>query len=163
MQKQSSEGFFNSFMTQAVIIQKPVHSKSMDQLLYDNGLRHERVKKGFMRIFAEFTKKHLCQNLFFDKFKLCRSATLLKSSLQSRYFLAKIVGTPFSQSTTAREIGKQNRKLLKRAVQVKEQVSEAVVRRLQIRCSKNFVSFTKNICVGVSFQKSCWPKCLQLF
>ena len=32
-------------------------------------------------------------------------------------------------------IGKQNRKLLKRAVQVKEQVSEAVVRRLQIRCS----------------------------
>ena len=32
-------------------------------------------------------------------------------------------------------IGKQNRKLLKRAVQVKEQVSEAAVRRLQIRCS----------------------------
>ena len=31
--------------------------------------------------------------------------------------------------------GKQNRKSLERAVQVKEQVSEAVVPRLQIRCS----------------------------
>ena len=31
--------------------------------------------------------------------------------------------------------GKQNRELFKRAVQVKEQVSEEVVRRLQIRCS----------------------------
>ena len=31
--------------------------------------------------------------------------------------------------------GKQNRKLLKGAVQAKERVSEAVVPRLQIRCS----------------------------
>ena len=38
-------------------------------------------KKGFMRIFAEFTKNHLCRNLFFDKVKLCISATSLKSSL----------------------------------------------------------------------------------
>ena len=38
-------------------------------------------KKGFMRIFAEFTKKHLCRNLFFDKVKLCRPATSLKPSL----------------------------------------------------------------------------------
>ena len=53
----------------------------MDWFLYDNGLRHERVKNGFMRIFAEFTKKYLCQNLFFDKVKLYRSATSLKSSL----------------------------------------------------------------------------------
>ena len=53
----------------------------MNWFLYDNGLRHERVKKGFMRIFAEFTKKHLCLNLFFDKVELCRAATSLKSSL----------------------------------------------------------------------------------
>ena len=36
----------NSFMTEAVIIQKPVHwfgSKSMDWFLY-NALRHETVK-----------------------------------------------------------------------------------------------------------------------
>ena len=57
-------------------------------------------------------------------------------------------GTPFfaeHHRTTASDcsnvdsneggIGKQNRKLLKRAVQVKEQVSEAVVRKLEIRCS----------------------------
>ena len=50
-------------------------------------------------------KKHLCLNLFFDKVKLCRSATSLKSSFQSRCFLvkfAKFVGTPFSQTTTGR-------------------------------------------------------------
>ena len=33
----------NSFMTEAVIIYKPVHS--VDWFLYDNGLRHERVKR----------------------------------------------------------------------------------------------------------------------
>ena len=33
----------NSFMTEAVIIEKPVH-QSMDWFLYDDGLRHERVK-----------------------------------------------------------------------------------------------------------------------
>ena len=38
-------------MTEAAIIQKPVHwfapqiHKSMDWFLYDNGLRHERVKR----------------------------------------------------------------------------------------------------------------------
>ena len=32
----------NSFMTEAVIIQKPV--KSVDWVLYDNGFRHEKVK-----------------------------------------------------------------------------------------------------------------------
>ena len=34
---------FNPFMTEAVIIQKP-----MDWFLYDNGLRHERVKEIFV-------------------------------------------------------------------------------------------------------------------
>ena len=53
----------------------------MDWFLYDNDLRHERVKKAFMRIFAEFTKKHPCRNLVLDKVKFCRSATSLKSSL----------------------------------------------------------------------------------
>ena len=75
-------------------------------------------KKGFMRIFAEFTKKHLCQNLFFDKV-FDNSATSLKS--RSRSFQAKIIGITFSQSTTGRlllivaisifnegKIGKQN-------------------------------------------------------
>ena len=35
-----------------------------------------RVFKGSVkRYFAEFTRKHLCANLFFDKVKLCKSAT----------------------------------------------------------------------------------------
>ena len=60
------------------------------------------LKKGFMRIFAEFTKN---------------------------------ININIKLNINGGRIGKQNRKLLKRAVQVKEQVSEAVVRRLQIRCS----------------------------
>ena len=38
-------------------------------------------KKSVMRNFAEFTRKHLCGNLFFDKVKLCRSAASMKASL----------------------------------------------------------------------------------
>ena len=56
-------------------------SKSMDWFLHDNGLRHERVKNGFMRIFAEFTKKISVPKSLFDKVKPYRSATSLKSSL----------------------------------------------------------------------------------
>ena len=42
---------------------------------------------------------------FFDKAKLCRSATSLKASLQRKCFLvkfAKFVETPFLQNTTER-------------------------------------------------------------
>ena len=52
----------------------------MDWFLYDNGLRHERVKhlfhkqppevfckKDVLRNFAKFTGKHLCQRFFFNK------------------------------------------------------------------------------------------------
>ena len=38
-------------------------------------------KKSVMTNFADFTRKHLCRNLFFDKVKLCRFATSLKTSL----------------------------------------------------------------------------------
>ena len=38
-------------------------------------------KKSVVIKFAEFTRKHLRRNLFFDKVKLCRSATSLKTSL----------------------------------------------------------------------------------
>ena len=38
-------------------------------------------KESVTRNFAEFTRKHLCRNLFFDKAKLCRSSTSLKASL----------------------------------------------------------------------------------
>ena len=62
-------------------------------------------KESVMRNFAEFTRKHLCRNLFFDKVKLCRSSTSLKTSLQRRCFLVnfgKFVRTPFLQNTTGR-------------------------------------------------------------
>ena len=65
--------------------------------------------------------------------------------LWSRCFLVKFAKFAEHQRKTASDcssiisskeiIGKQNRKLLKKAVEVKEQVPEAVVCRLQIRCS----------------------------
>ena len=83
------------------------------------------LEKSFKRNFPEFTKKYLCWNLLFDKVKLCSCATSFKSTVSD-----------FSNiSSNERRISKQNRKLLKQAVQVKEQVSEAIVSRLQIRCS----------------------------
>ena len=62
-------------------------------------------KKSVMRNFAEFTRKHLCCNLFFDKVKLCRSSDSLKTSLWRRCFLvnfAKLVRTPFLQNKIGR-------------------------------------------------------------
>ena len=54
---------------------------------------------------AEFPRKHLCRNLFFDKVKLCRSPALLKTRLYPRCFFvnfAKFEGTHFLQNTTRR-------------------------------------------------------------
>ena len=61
-------------------------------------------KKGVMRNFAEFTRKHLCRNLFFDKGKIFdKVATSLKTQVSSAgVFLrnfAKFVTTPFLQNT----------------------------------------------------------------
>ena len=39
----------------------------MDWFLYDNGLRHERVKIGALKNFEIFTGKHLRWSQFFDK------------------------------------------------------------------------------------------------
>ena len=53
-------------------------------------------EKGFLRNFAKFTGKHLCQNLFFNKVP---PASLLKKRLWHRYFsvnLANFLRTPFS-------------------------------------------------------------------
>ena len=38
-------------------------------------------KKGVMRNFAEFTRKHVSESIFFDKVKLCRSTASLKMRL----------------------------------------------------------------------------------
>ena len=65
----------------------------------------EEFFKSVMRNFAIFTRKHLCRNFCFDKVKLCRSATSLKTSLLRRCFLvnfAKFVRKTFLQNTTGR-------------------------------------------------------------
>ena len=45
------------------------------------------AKKGFLRNFAKFTGKHLCQNLFFNKAAGLRPVILLKKSLWTGVFL----------------------------------------------------------------------------
>ena len=55
-------------------------------------------KKGFLNNFANFTGKHLCQSLFFNKVRGLRPATLLKKRLWHRCFpvnFAKFLRTPF--------------------------------------------------------------------
>ena len=43
-------------------------------------------KKGVLRNFVQFTGKHLCQSLFFNKFAGLRPAILLKKRLLHRCF-----------------------------------------------------------------------------
>ena len=43
------------------------------------------IKKGALKNFAKFTRKHLCQSLFFDKVVGLRPATLLKEKLWHRW------------------------------------------------------------------------------
>ena len=49
-------------------------------------------KESVMRNFAEFTRKHLSRNLFFDKVKFCRCSTSLKVS-----FLAQVFSCEFCE------------------------------------------------------------------
>ena len=63
---------------------------------------HQRcsIIKCIDRNFAEFTGKHLCQSLFFNKIVGLRPATLLKKRLWNRCFpvnFAKLLRTPFLQ------------------------------------------------------------------
>ena len=51
-------------------------------------------KKGVLRNFAKFTRKHLCQSLLFDKVTGLRLETLLKKRLSHRNF-EEFLRTPF--------------------------------------------------------------------
>ena len=44
------------------------------------------VKKVFLNIFTKFTKKHLCQSLFFNKVAGLRPATLLRKDTGTSVF-----------------------------------------------------------------------------
>ena len=63
------------------------------------------MKKGVFTNFAKFTRKYLCQTLFFNKVADLRPATFLKKRLWHRCFpvnFAKFGRTPFLQNTSGR-------------------------------------------------------------
>ena len=70
------------------------------------GSNHHRkcsLRKGVLRNFAKFARKHLRQSLFFNKVAGLRSATLLKKRHWHRSFainFAKFLRTPFLQNTS---------------------------------------------------------------
>ena len=63
------------------------------------------VRKGVLRSFKKFYRKHLCQNLFLNKVAGLRLATLLKKKLCHRCFpvnFQKFLRMPFLQNTSER-------------------------------------------------------------
>ena len=52
-------------------------------------------KKGVLRNFAEFTGKHLCQSLFFNKNAVQRLELYLKRDSDTGVNFAKFLRTPF--------------------------------------------------------------------
>ena len=63
------------------------------------------MKKGVLRNFTKFTRKHLCQSLFFNKVATLRPTTLLKKGLWHRCFpvnFVKFLKAPFLQNTSGR-------------------------------------------------------------
>ena len=62
------------------------------------------ARKGVLRNFAQFTGRHLCQSLIFNRVAGLRSAILLKKKLWHKCFpvkFAKFLRTPFLQNTSA--------------------------------------------------------------
>ena len=60
-------------------------------------------KKRVLRIFAWFTKKHLCWSLFLIKLPDLQAFNFIKMKLQHRFFLvkfAKFLSAPFLQNTS---------------------------------------------------------------
>ena len=49
------------------------------------------VRKGVLRNYTKFTRKHLCQNLFFNKVVSLDPATLLKMRLWNRWLSVNVV------------------------------------------------------------------------
>ena len=71
----------------------------------DAAVKRGSIKKGIMRNFAKFTRKRLCQSLYFDKVRCYRSATSFKSRVQHKCFLVnlvKFVRTHFLHNTIGR-------------------------------------------------------------
>ena len=92
----SAESYHQSILTNMVMIQ------TFYVLILLQSYRSSRpevfCKKGVLENHAKFTRKHLCQSLFFNKVAFLRPATLLKKRLWHRCFpvnFAKFPRTPF--------------------------------------------------------------------
>ena len=69
--------------------------------------RHRRcsLRKGVLRNFTKFTRKHLCQSLFLNKVAGLRPAVLFQKRLWHRCFpvsFVKFLRTPFLQNSSGR-------------------------------------------------------------
>ena len=113
-------------------------------------MQKQPSERFFEKMLKEFKRKDPCRNLFFwcflvDFAKFVRMPFLQNSTVSILLIIAvSIVGKRVLTNITVNYdtktkayvlIRARSVKLLKREVQVKEKVSEAVVRRLQIRCS----------------------------
>ena len=103
--------------------------------------------------FVEFTRKHQEQNLFLvfscEFCKICKNTFFTEQHWTTASDYSSIHSS--EESTGNQTVNYETRTkayvLLKREVQVKEQVPEAGVCRLQIRCSLKFCKFHKKISV----------------
>ena len=94
--------FENSQLRAVNCFCKKLHLICFDRILNTPLARSSRsevfCKKGFLKNFAKFTGKHLCQSLFLNKVADLRPVTLLKKRLQHGCFpanFAKFLRTPF--------------------------------------------------------------------
>ena len=89
--------FFNFWKNQKYQFIINLFTSLLQMKLFKSSQQRCSVKKGFLRNFAEFTGKHLCQSLFFTQVA-AQPATLLKKRLWHRCFpenFAKFLRTPF--------------------------------------------------------------------
>ena len=93
------------FVEPEIVSQVPTRQKKIEEpetssilLDIEAVARRCSVKKVFLKISREFTAKHLCQSLFFNKVAALKSATLLKKRQWHRCFplnFVKFPRTPF--------------------------------------------------------------------
>ena len=90
-----------------IFFRKPTTFETYIYVFYQWRSIHCRcsVRKGVLRNFTKFTRKYLCQILFFNKAAGLRPATLLKKRLWHRCFPVNVVEflrTPLLQNTSGR-------------------------------------------------------------
>ena len=100
-------------------------------------------EKGFLKSFAKFTEKHLCQSLFYNKVAGLRPATLLKKRLWHKCFpvcFTTFLRTLLSQNTSWR--------LLLRA-KLKKFVEQDLISRIR---KKSYLQVMVTRCITKCFR-----------